>query len=258
MDSVLEGWIRNVTISEKAEMDLHVTEIISQASIKFNCVLLASKYLKDFVTDALMKDHRQHMKRAEKFVYLYNLESPSKMSDVDCKSHMHKQRTETPTSTDVIVFAHPAVKGVNMLYWYESKKSLLCDEEMRSLISITPLPMLLGSAAATKCVIDCKQDLITSVMLYSLQTDIHGESFKKHLLDLHHKGLQALHKMLKIPPKITIYIPVTMEELSIPRPIPYADTLSLPVQMSDQAPSMGVQPQMMVLAQNPMSDLDVD
>jgi hypothetical protein len=65
--------------------------------------------------------------------------------------------------------------------------------------------------------------------------------------------------MLKLPPpNIPIYIPVTAQELSIPRPISYVDTaLSLSTsspfaQMSSQAQLTGVQPQMTVLAQTPM------
>ncbi|KAG1895849.1 uncharacterized protein F5891DRAFT_1193662 [Suillus fuscotomentosus] len=73
MDSVFEGWIRN-TKDEKANMDTRVTEIISQANIKFNCMLLPSKYLKDCIINALIKNRRALAKKAENFVHLYNLE----------------------------------------------------------------------------------------------------------------------------------------------------------------------------------------
>jgi hypothetical protein len=128
-------------------------------------VLLPSKYLKDCIIDALIKNRRALAKKAEKFVHLYNLEPPPQMSGEDRKSYMNQRRAElydptqpfgyylhgkqeTPTSTDVLVFAHPAVQGVHMAHWYESKKSPLCDREMRSLMSTTTIHMLSGSATA--------------------------------------------------------------------------------------------------------------
>lgn len=185
MDSVFVGWIRNATVDEKASIDVCVTEIIAQAAITFQCgtcslpplctsqhelihvdtVLTPSKYLKDFISNALPKDRRRHAKKAESFVHLYNLEPPSKMSDKDRKFYMHQRRTViynprlpfnyylngqevNPTSIDVLVFGHPAVKGVHLSHWYQSKKSPLCNIDLRSLISTTSLHMLSGSAAA--------------------------------------------------------------------------------------------------------------
>ncbi|KAG2135986.1 hypothetical protein DEU56DRAFT_913076 [Suillus clintonianus] len=264
MDGAFMGWIKNQTDEDKAKMDIRVIEIIGHAGAKFDCVLLPSKYLKDFTIGALTKDRRRLTKQTDKLVHLYKLEPPSKMSDKDRKSYMQQRRDEiynskvlpkyflhgiqeTPTSIDILLFGNPAVSGAHISHWYNDKRSPLCDEGMRALLSTTTLQMLSATSTATRFVIDRyvdgrppgsnkglrystaaysgEQDLILKAMSDSLEKDLHRESFEAYLLDLHHRGLRVLHKMLGLPPpNIPIYIPVKAEELSIPRQIPYAAT----------------------------------
>ncbi|KAG2135985.1 hypothetical protein DEU56DRAFT_947163 [Suillus clintonianus] len=52
MDGAFMGWIKNQTDEDKAKMDIRIIEIIGHAGAKFGCVLLPSKYLKDFTIGA--------------------------------------------------------------------------------------------------------------------------------------------------------------------------------------------------------------
>ncbi|KAG2125116.1 hypothetical protein DEU56DRAFT_759444 [Suillus clintonianus] len=240
MDSVSVGWLRNLTKDEKSNMETRVTEIISHASVKFSCVLIASTYLKNFVIDALTKDRR---------------------------------RLHTPTSTEVLIFVNPAVIGAHSLHWCNDKRSPLCDEEMRASIPTTTLHMLSATSAATRFAIDRyvdqqltgtkstlrysthayagEQGLITEAMSDSLKKDLHRRPFEANLLDIHHRGLRTLHKMLNLePPQIPIYIPTTAQELSIPHQI---QSTTLPSALSPLAQASGQAPLTMVEPESELS-----
>ncbi|KAG1820655.1 hypothetical protein EV424DRAFT_1347156 [Suillus variegatus] len=283
MDGATTGWIRNSTRDEKVKMEMRVREIIFHAGIKFGCVR------------ALTKDRRELAKTGEEFAPLYKLEPPSKRSEEECQIYMNNRRVaiydanqpfkyylhgieETETSTNVLVFSGQAVESTHIKHWYESKKSPLYDEEMRSSINTTPLDMLAESAVGIRCAIDRyvegrlsgskenntlhfatdvyanEQQLIKNAMVFALQQNIHRESFQKRLLYLHHRGLQKLHEKLGLSaPEFPIHVPLTAEELSKPRLVPSHNTATalpgpstlLPFgQIGGQAPLMTSGPQM--------------
>jgi hypothetical protein len=172
---LVEGWASPST-PVSATLLLKGWEMISACSLSLLCasqheliyidtVLIPSKYLKDFITDTLSKDHRQRVKKAESFVHLYDLEPPSKMSNSDHMFYMHAWRMRiyniwlpfhyylhskeiNPTTLDILVFRHLPFTVVHMSHWYQNKRLPLCDEGLRSLISTTSLPMLSGSSTA--------------------------------------------------------------------------------------------------------------
>jgi hypothetical protein len=126
--------------------------------------LIANNYLINTVVQALTQDRRRLAKIGEEFANLHKLEPPSKRSEEERQIFMNNRRAviydanqpfeyylhgieETETSTNVLVFSDQAVENTHIRHWYQSKKSPLCDEEMRSSIDTTPLDMYAESAA---------------------------------------------------------------------------------------------------------------
>lgn len=98
-------------------------------------------------------------------MHLHKLEPPTKLPEKEREIFMNKRRdiiydpnkpfeyylhdvVETDVSSVVVVFAGHSAVQTHLAHWYASRKSPLCDEDMRNSITTTPVDMFSTTGAA--------------------------------------------------------------------------------------------------------------
>ncbi|KAG2156323.1 hypothetical protein DEU56DRAFT_750864 [Suillus clintonianus] len=154
----------------------------------------------------------------------------------------------------VVLFAHDGVQAVHIKQWFLDEQSPLYDESLRAVLTTTTIPMLSMSAVGVMGAIDRhvegrlsksglgkvlrftghvyaeKQQTLSESMKACFNMDIHREGMKTYLQHLHDKGMRALNDKLGLTPPTLIYIPTSLEELTLPpeqgNPTTFHDTVS--------------------------------
>lgn len=118
----------------------------------------------EIVLHSLSNNRRHLAKVADGFVDEYDFRpTDDGLSDNECQAFMEARRNIlfnankprsyllhgkeiTAVTLDVLVFCHPLLEIIHIKHWYCSKTSPLCDPDMLSQLSTTPLEMLSTTA----------------------------------------------------------------------------------------------------------------
>ncbi|KAG1842702.1 hypothetical protein C8R48DRAFT_678950 [Suillus tomentosus] len=226
------GWLRNTTQVQKKAAIGYISEIVSQANLKFACDIETTSKVVKWVIKALSDDRKQLAQTSENFVgcqYLH-MSDPA-ASPEDCQTYMENRRREvldpeapfsyylhgreiTNMSVFVLLFANPGMEEAHIHHWYRSPNTPLRDEDMRNQMMTTPTQMLAHSAAAMilairrtlsgKTTVSGKparfgtelhadyQDAVHQAILLALASPIHGPALAARLIALHGRGMKAL------------------------------------------------------------------
>ncbi|KAG2108891.1 uncharacterized protein F5147DRAFT_773224 [Suillus discolor] len=154
----------------------------------------------------------------------------------------------------LFIFSHPALQEVHIKQWYTNESSPLFDETSRPILTTTTIPMLSMSAIWVMGAIDRyvegrlsksgdvlqftgklyadKQNAIQRAMEIAFETDVHREVMKEYFQYLHNRGMKTLNDKLGLTLPTLIYIPTSLEELTLP---PEPENLTTP---HDTAPDL--------------------
>jgi len=237
-------------------MHSYAREVVDEAKASLDCHGLdATPSVTTLVLHGLTNSRARLIDNAEKEslpYYLDVLEPQDKsLSADDRKNYMMARRTVMYNSDDIhtyflhghedgllVIFSHCGLKAVHTKQWYLDESSPLYDETLRPLLTTTTTPMLSMSAVGVMGAIDRyvegrlsksanvlrftgkvyadKQHAIRRSMDIALETDIHRETMKVYLQDLHNSGMRALNDKLGLTSPTLIYIPTSLEELTQP------------------------------------------
>ncbi|KAG2050284.1 hypothetical protein BDR06DRAFT_974656 [Suillus hirtellus] len=211
----------------------YISEIVSQANLKFACDIETTSKVVKWVIKALSDDCKQLAQTSENFVgcqYLH-ISDPA-ASPEDCQTYMENcwrevLNLEAPFSyylygheitnmlVFVLLFMNPGMEEAHIHHWYGSPNTPLQDEDMRNQMMTTPTQMLAHLAAAMilaiqrtlsgKTMVSGKvacfgmelhadyQDAVHQAILLALASPIHGPALAARLIALHGRGMKALH-----------------------------------------------------------------
>ncbi|KAG1796315.1 uncharacterized protein HD556DRAFT_1307057 [Suillus plorans] len=242
------GWFRNITEVQKKAVMGYISEIVSQANLKFTCDIETTPKVVKWVIKALLHDRKELARTSEKFVGCQYLQISGPPED--CQTYMQNRRREVldpkaPFSyylhgreimdmlVFILLFMNPGVEEAHIHHWYHSKNTPLQDEDMQNQMMTTPTQMLAQSAAAmtlaiwrivsrkTKIHFGTElhadyQDTVHQAILLALASPIHGPALAVHLLALHGRGMNALRGTIGLDVAVEeVYNPITVEDLEV-------------------------------------------